>query len=302
MSAHTTAAGGGIPTATASTSWFRRKSVRSTINLWLGTLAILLGSILMLVPLVWMITTSLKPEGDVFLIPIRWIPRRILFSNYAEALDIVPYWSYFLNSAWVSAWVVFGAVFTSSLVAYAFARLRAPGKGPLFIILLATLMLPGEVTLVPVYLIFRNLGFLDTYYPLILPYWFGGSAFYIFLLRQFFLTLPTELDDAAKIDGATLFGIYWRLILPLSKPGLATVAIFSFFASWNAFQAPLIYLNSQTNYTLPLALRLYLSSMGKTHWNYLMAATVVSIIPPVLLFFVAQRYFVQGAVLTGIKG
>lgn len=301
MSAHTTAAGG-IPATSSSPNWFRRKSVRSTINLWIGTFLILFGAILMLIPLIWMISTSLKPEGDVFLIPIQWIPRRILLSNYPAALNLVPYWSYYGNSVLVSGLVVLGAVITASLVAFAFARLRAPGKDFLFIVLLATLMLPAEVTLVPVYLLFRNFGFLDTYVPLILPYWFGGSAFYIFLLRQFFLTLPTELDDAAKIDGASLFGIYWRLIMPLSKPALATVAIFSFFASWNAFREPLIYLNSQTMYTLPLALRLYMSSMGNTHWNYLMAATVVSIIPPVLLFFVAQRYFVQGAVLTGLKG
>jgi ABC-type glycerol-3-phosphate transport system permease component len=169
-------------------------------------------------------------------------------------------------------------------------------------VLLSTLMLPQEVTLVPVYLLFRNLGWLDTYRPLIVPSWFGGSAFYIFLLRQFFLTIPTELDDAAKIDGANLFAIYWRILLPLAKPALASVAIFAFFANWNNFQSALIYLNTMEKYTIPIGLRLYLSSFGKTHWNYLMAATIVSIIPPVLVFFTSQRYFVEGAVLTGVKG
>jgi ABC-type glycerol-3-phosphate transport system permease component len=257
---------------------------------------------IMLTPLAWMLSTSLKGEGDVFIIPIIWIPRRILWSNYPEALTFVPFGRYFLNSVQVTLSAVIGAVLSSSSVAFAFARLRAPGKNLLFVILLSTMMLPGEVTLVPVYLLFRNLGWLDTYKPLIVPSWFGGSAFYIFLLRQFYMTLPLDLDDAAKIDGASLFGIYSRIILPLSKPALATVAIFAFFSHWNSFQAPLIYLNTMEKYTIPVGLRLYLSTMGNTHWNYLMAATLVSIIPPLVIFFTSQRYFVEGAVLTGLKG
>jgi ABC-type glycerol-3-phosphate transport system permease component len=283
-------------------SWFQRMSVQRNLRMWLCTLAILVGAVVMLAPLAWMISTSLKPEGDVFLIPIQWIPKEILWSNYSEAVTYISYWSYFANSVLVATLSVLGAVLSASSVAFAFARLRAPGKNALFVILLSTLMLPGEVTLVPIYLTFRNLGWLDTYRPLILPSWFGGSAFYIFLLRQFFMTLPTELDDAAKIDGASLFSIYWRIILPLAKPALATVAIFAFFSSWNAFQAPLIYLNTMEKYTLPVALRFYLSTLGNTHWNYLMAATLISIIPPVTIFFIAQRYFVEGAVLTGVKG
>ncbi|MBI3960225.1 MAG: carbohydrate ABC transporter permease [Chloroflexi bacterium] len=283
-------------------TWWRRKSTRRQIAGWFGLLAILLGAIIMLTPLLWMLSTSLKAEGDIFVIPVQWIPKQILWSNYPAALTYVPYFRYFLNSVEVSILVVIGAVLSASCVAFAFARLRAPGKDTLFVILLATLMLPGEVTLVPVYLLFRIFGWLDTYQPLILPSWFGGSAFYIFLLRQFFLTLPTELDDAAKIDGASLFDIYWRIVMPLSKPALATIAIFAFFGSWNAFQAPLIYLNTMEKYTLPIALRLYLSTLGNTHWNFLMAATLVSIIPPLVIFFTSQRYFVEGAVLTGIKG
>lgn len=272
------------------------------VQITLGTLVILAGAILMLVPFVWMLSTSLKDEGDVFLIPIRWIPPHFRWSNYPEALTFVPYVRYFLNSVEVTGLSVLGTVFTASLVAFAFARLRAPGKNLLFIILLSTMMLPGEVTLVPVYLLFRRLGWLDTYLPLIVPSWFGGSAFYIFLLRQFFLSLPTELDDAAKIDGASLFHIYARIMMPLSKPALATVGIFSFFAHWNSFLAPLIYLNTSEKYTLPVGLRLYLSTLSNSHWNYLMAATVVAIIPPLVLFFVSQRFFIEGAVLTGLKG
>ncbi|MFN8490369.1 MAG: carbohydrate ABC transporter permease [Caldilineaceae bacterium] len=284
------------------TPWWKRKSVQQSIRVWGSTLIVLAGAFLMLVPLLWMISTSLKRDADVFLIPIRWIPAPILWRNYPEALQFQPFWNYFGNSVYVTVLSVLGAVLTSSMVAFAFARLRAPGKDILFGILLATLMLPGEVTLVPVYLLFRNLGWLDTYKPLIVPSWFGGSAFYIFLLRQFFMTLPTELDDAAKIDGANLFSIYWRILLPLAKPGLASVAIFSFFSNWNNFQAPLIYLNTIEKYTIPVGLRLYLSTIQNAHWNYLMAATLVSIIPPLLIFFTSQRYFVEGAVLTGVKG
>ena len=282
--------------------WWQRKRGQQQLILWLSTLVLLVGAFLMLLPIFWMLSASLKEEGDVFLIPIQWLPDPVRWSNYPEALTFQPFWLYFRNSVIVTGLSVVGAVFSASLVAYAFARLRAPGKNILFAILLSTLMLPGEVTLVPVYLLFRNLGWLDTYRPLIVPSWFGGSAFYIFLLRQFFLTLPTELDDAAKIDGANLFTIYWRILLPLCKPALASVAIFSFFANWNNFQAALIYLNTMEKYTIPIGLRLYLSSFGNTHWNYLMAATIVSVLPPIVIFFTSQRYFVQGTALTGVKG
>ncbi|MCB0095862.1 MAG: carbohydrate ABC transporter permease [Caldilineaceae bacterium] len=287
---------------TSAAPWWRRKSVRQQTTLWLSTLLLIIGAFFMLLPVFWMLSASLKDEGDVFLVPIQWLPDPFRWSNYPEALTFQPFWSYFRNSVIVTGLSVVGAVLSASLVAYAFARLRAPGKNVLFAILLSTLMLPGEVTLVPIYLLFRNLGWLDTYRPLIVPSWFGGSAFYIFLLRQFFLTLPTELDDAAKIDGANLFSIYWRILLPLTKPALASVAIFSFFSQWNNFQAALIYLNTMEKYTLPIGLRLYLSSFGQTHWNYLMAATLVSVVPPILIFFTSQRYFVEGAALTGVKG
>ena len=287
---------------TGAAPWWRRKSVRQQTTLWLSTLLLIAGAFFMLLPVFWMLSASLKDEGDVFLVPIQWLPDPFRWSNYPEALTFQPFWSYFRNSVIVTGLSVVGAVLSASLVAYAFARLRAPGKNVLFAILLSTLMLPGEVTLVPIYLLFRNLGWLDTYRPLIVPSWFGGSAFYIFLLRQFFLTLPTELDDAAKIDGANLFSIYWRILLPLTKPALASVAIFSFFSQWNNFQAALIYLNTMEKYTLPIGLRLYLSSFGQTHWNYLMAATLVSVVPPILIFFTSQRYFVEGAALTGVKG
>jgi ABC-type glycerol-3-phosphate transport system permease component len=277
--------------------------VQAQLQLWISTAIVAFGAFLMLIPLLWMLSTSLKEDGDVFLIPLQWLPRPIMWGNYPAALTFQPFFRYFWNSVQVTLFCVIGAVITASLVAYAFARLRAPGKNLLFGILLSTLMLPGEVTLVPIYLIFRSLGWLDTYRPLILPSWFGGNAFYIFLLRQFFLTLPTELDDAAKIDGANFWNIYRRVIMPLAKPALASVAVFAFFANWSNFQAPLIYLTTIEKFTIPVGLRLYLSVIGNNvHWNYLMAATIVSIIPPILIFFTSQRFFVESAVLTGVKG
>ena len=285
------------------TVWWRRKRMQETFSLWVSTIIVTMGAVLTSIPLLWMISTSLKEDGDVFLLPLQWWPQPILWSNYPAALTYQPFFTYFWNSVQVTMLSVVGAVLTASLVAYAFARLYAPGKNFLFGILLSTLMLPGEVTLVPIYLIFRWLGWLDTYGPLIVPSWFGGSAFYIFLLRQFFMTLPTELDDAAKIDGASLFSIYWRILMPLSKPALASVAVFAFFSNWSNFQAPLIYLTTIEKFTIPVGLRLYLSTIGNNmHWNYLMAATIVSIIPPIVIFFTSQRFFVEGAVLTGVKG
>lgn len=269
--------------------------------MWTNTLIILIGAFILMIPLAWMLSTSLKANGEVFHIPINWIPKKVLFQNYPEAINYVPIPVYYRNSAFVASLAVLGSVISSSLVAFAFARLRAPGKNILFIILLSTLMLPSEVTLVPVYLTMRYLGWLDSFRPLIIPYWFGG-AFYIFLLRQFFMTIPTELDDAAKIDGATFFDIYWRIVLPLSKPALATVAIFSFYDSWNDFRSPLIYLNTDTLLTLPVGLNQYMSTLGNTHWNYLMAASLLTLLPPLLIFFFAQRFFIQGAILTGLKG
>ena len=282
--------------------WWKRKSTYKRVRLTLSTVIIVIGAIIMLFPLAWMVSTSLKPEVDVFIVPTQWLPKRILLQNYPEALNYVPFGQYYWNSVRVTGLAVLGALVSSSCVAFAFARLRVPGKDILFVILLSTLMLPEEVTLVPTYLLFRKLDWLDTYRPLVVPSWFGLNAFYIFLLRQFFLTLPIDLDDAAKIDGAGFFDIYWRIVLPLSKPALASVAVFSFFSHWNSFQAPLIYLNTVEKYTIPVGLRLYMSAMGNTHWNYLMAATLVSVTLPLIIFFTSQRYFVQGAVLTGLKG
>jgi ABC-type glycerol-3-phosphate transport system permease component len=277
------------------------KSFRGRAQITIATVVVVLGAIVVLVPFVWMVSTSLKADGEVFLIPIRWIPRQLRFENYALATTAIPFWGYAVNTVYITLLVLIGSVGSSALVAYAFARLRARARDLLFIILLSRLMLPGEVTLVSTYLTFRYLDWIDTYNPLIVPHWFG-NAFFIFLLRQFFMTLPIELDDAAKIDGCGYFGIFARIILPLSKPALATVAIFSFFETWNAFQGPLIYLNTMEKYTLSVGLTFFHDQYTGTPWNQMMAASLLTMLPCLVVFFFGQRTFIQGTVLTGIKG
>ncbi|MCC9076035.1 carbohydrate ABC transporter permease [Litorilinea aerophila] len=261
---------------------------------------LVLGAVVVLTPLAWMISTSLKEEGQVFLFPPRLIPDPVVWRNYPEALTVLPFKIYFQNSAIVSLSAIVGAVLSSSLVAFSFARLRWQGRDWMFLLVLATMMLPGQVTIIPQFLIFRSLGWLDTLLPLIVPYW-GAGAFFVFLLRQFFMTIPGELDDAALIDGCSHLGIYWRIILPLSKPALAAVAIFTFQWSWNDFFHALVFLSSRENWTVALGLAAYRNTFGTT-WNLLMAASVASILPLVLVFFFAQRYFIQGVVFTGLKG
>ncbi len=282
--------------------FWRRKSVQNLFLRALGFTFIVAGSIFIAIPVAWMISTSLKTLGETFLFPPRWIPHEIRWDNYPRALTFIDYGHYLNNTLIITISAMIGQILSASLVAFGFARLRAPGRDFLFVVLLATLMLPYHVTLVPTYLLFRALGWLNTYLPLIVPSWLGGGAFFIFLLRQFFATLPLELDDAARIDGASLFDIYWRIMLPLSKPALATVAIFSFFAHWNDFLGPLIYLSRERMYTLSLGLAFYVTTHGQVEWNLLMAATLVTLLPPLILFFTFQRAFVQGIALTGLKG
>ena len=261
---------------------------------------LLAGAILVMIPLVWMLSTSLKLESQVFLFPPKLIPNPVVWENYPEALTVLPFSTYFQNSGIVSFFAIIGAVLSSSLVAYSFARLRWPGRDWLFLLVLATMMLPTQVTIIPQFVIFRELKLLDTLFALIVPYWAAG-AFFVFLLRQFFTTISGELDDAALIDGCSRFGIFWRILLPLSKPALAAVAIFTFQWSWNDFFHPLVYINSRENWTVALGLAAYRNTFGTT-WTLLMAASMASILPLMIVFFFAQRYFIQGVVFTGLKG
>jgi ABC-type glycerol-3-phosphate transport system permease component len=263
---------------------------------------LLLTAAAFLLPLLWMISTSLKPKSQIFAYPLVWIPNPPLWDNYLEALDN-PSFHYLLflgNSLYYAVLSTIGIVLSCSLVAYAFARLRWWGRDFWFIITLATLMIPYPVTLIPRYLIFSQIGWVNSFKPLIVPD-FMGNAFFIFLLRQFFLTIPMDLSDAARIDGASELQIYWRVILPLSKPALITVALFTFLFTWNDFLGPLIYLTDGDKYTLSVGLAAFRGQF-RTQWDLMMAAATVVTAPVVIVFFFAQRQFVEGITLTGMKG
>ncbi|HEY3079167.1 MAG TPA: carbohydrate ABC transporter permease [Chloroflexota bacterium] len=282
------------------------RRARERLHVALVLLLILPGALAFLAPFFWMVSTSLKDPKLVYLFPPQIIPDPVRWDNYPSALTRLPFELYLRNTVLITASASLGTLLTASLVAFGFARLRFPGRDVWFLVLLSTIMLPGQVTLVPTFIIFRLLGWVDTFYPLIVPYWFGGTAFSVFLLRQFMSTVPLELDDAAKIDGCSFLGLYWRIVLPLVKPALAAVAIFQFLQHWNDFFLPVIYINSRDNWTLALALNALRRQRDAGSFNtdleILMAATVVVMIAPLVVFFVAQKYFIQGVVFTGVKG
>lgn len=267
---------------------------------WTYLLLALFGALLAM-PLVWLLSSSLKSEGQIFVVPPEWIPSPVKWSNYPDVFRRIPFGRGWWNSTVVTTLATLGQVVSASLVAFGFARLRFPGREALFMVLIATVMIPYHVTLIPSYILFRYLGWLDSFLPLIVPSWLGGSAFLIFLMRQFYMRLSFELDDAARVDGASIWQIYTHIVLPQSKPAIGVVAIFAFLAHWNDFFGPFIYLNSTDKYTLPLMLRLF-QSVESTEWAMLMAASVMTAIPCIVLYFVAQRYFIQGVVFTGLKG
>ena len=258
-------------------------------------------------PFFWAVSSSLKDAGEIYIRPPRWIPESPRFINYVEVWDVVPFGRFLYNSLLVTILSMIGQVASATAVAYGFARFRFPGRGLLFGLALATLMLPREVTIIPLYLMFREIGWIDTLYPLIVPYWFasGAGAFTIFLMRQFFMTIPYEYDQAAQIDGASSWWIFWRVILPLAKPALATATIFAFLSHWNDFWGPLIFLNNPDNFTLPLGLRWLQSTpadLGRPKEHLLLAAAIMATTPILVIYFCAQKYFVQGIVMSGIKG
>ncbi|CAA9547760.1 MAG: ABC transporter, permease protein 2 (cluster 1, maltose/g3p/polyamine/iron) [uncultured Thermomicrobiales bacterium] len=261
---------------------------------------LLAGSALFLLPFLWMVATSLKLSEDVFTVPPRWLPDSFEWRNYIDGWTVLPFNTFLRNSLIVTFANVLGNLVSCSLVAYGFARLRARGKNALFILLLATLMIPREVTIVPRFLLFSEVGLVNTLWPLILPAWFG-YPFFIFLLRQFFMTIPRDLDDAARIDGASHLRILFDVILPLSRPALATVAIFSFIGNWTNLLDPLIYLRSTDLYTLALGLNLF-RGQNFTQFNQLMAVSIITLVPVLVVFFVAQRTFIRGVTLTGMGG
>lgn len=287
--------------ATAHPRW-QSKRLLTTINGTVTFIILAAAAVAFLLPLVWMISTSLKPKAQIFVYPLIWIPQPPQWGNYAEALDN-PSFQYLLflrNSLYYSLTSTLGVVISCAFVAYAFARLRWWGRDFWFVATLSTMMIPYPVTLIPLFLIFRDLGWIGTFKPLIIPN-FLGAPFFIFLLRQFFLTIPMDLSDAARIDGASELGIFWNIILPLTRPALITVALFTFLATWNDFLGPLIYLNDGSKYTLAVGLAAFRGQF-RTQWDLMMAASTVVTVPVMILFFFAQRHFIQGITLTGMKG
>jgi multiple sugar transport system permease protein len=276
------------------------RSLRRLGGIALGHVALIVCGIVFLVPFAWLVSTSLKADPQIFVFPPIWMPRPVLWRNYAEALRYIHFLTYLRNTTYICVLVVVGTAVSSSLVAYSFSRLRWPGRDALFLVALATMMVPFQVTLIPLVILFERMGWIGSFRPLWVPA-FLGSAFFIFLLRQFFMTIPQELSDAARIDGASEFDIYWRVILPLAKPALATVILFAFIGAWNDFLGPLIFLSDESNYTLALGLQQF-QSQHESEWAYLMAVSTVISLPVIVLFFFTQRTFIRGIALTGLKG
>lgn len=258
-----------------------------------------LGVITMIMPFIWMIATSLKTLSEVFTFPPTLLGQRLVWENYLRVSDRYPFGLFFLNSIKISAIVVAAQLLTSSMAGFAFARLKFPFRDYIFALYLGTLIVPYHVTLVPTFIIMRELRWIDKHYALIVPSLV--AAFGTFLMRQFFLTIPEELEQAAKIDGCTPFGVYWRIFLPLSKPATATLGVFIFMGIWNDFIRPLIFINSISKMTVPLGLSA-MQGMYSTDWPVLMAGTVISVVPVLIAFIYAQEYFVRGVTLSGLKG
>lgn len=268
---------------------------------WLHYALLLAGSIIFILPLIWMVRSAFMDASKIFIVPPIWIPESFALDNFKKALDTVPFDRYFLNTLFIAVLNVTGAVLTSALCAYSFSRLRWRGRDLIFGILMTGLMLPYAVTLIPTFLGWRTVIGPNSYLPLIVPAWFGGGAFNIFLIRQFMNAIPRELDEAALVDGAGYFYIFSRVIMPLSRSAIIVVALFQFLGVWNDFLGPLVYINKDSMFTLALGLQQFLGYYT-AQWELLMAAATMIIIPPVILFVLGQRYFMQGIVLSGIKG
>jgi multiple sugar transport system permease protein len=262
-------------------------------------IVLIIASFFFMIPFIWMVSTSLKPLTQVFTFPPEWIPKPVKWSNYIDAMNYIPFFTYLKNTIIITVLSTFGAVLSCPIVAYSFAKLKWPGRNILFIITIGVMMIPGQVTMIPLFLLFEKLGMVGTLYPLILPAFFG-IPFYIFLLRQFFMGLPDSLREAAKIDGASEFRIYWQIMLPLAKPAVLAVGLFQFMASWTDFIGPLLYLTDSVQYTLSLGLQQFQSQKG-SEWGLMMAVSTMMTIPVVILFFFLQKTFIKGITFSGIK-
>jgi ABC-type glycerol-3-phosphate transport system permease component len=263
---------------------------------------LLVGVAIVMIPLAWMLSTSLKPPEQVNQFPPVWIPDPLTWENYVRAVTIfpIPLLVFIRNSLLMGLANVVGAIVSNTIVAFSFARLRFPGNRIIFLVMLSTMMLPQQVTMIPLFILFIKLGWVNSYKPLIIPSFFG-SAYYIFLMRQFYTTIPRELDDAARIDGCGILGLFFRILLPMAKPAIGIMAIFEFTSSWNWFLGPLIYLSKLETFPLAVALS-YLRPQYRNMWPELMVVSFIAMLPPLVLFFIAQKSYIQGIVITGVKG
>jgi multiple sugar transport system permease protein len=271
-------------------------AVRNTASYFV----LILLTVIMGLPFLWMVSSSLKDQGYIFIHPPQWIPNPVRWQNYIDLMNEMPFVQFFYNSTKIAVLSTVGQLLSCSLAAYAFARFQFPGRDIVFTILLATLMVPFQVTMIPVFITMHRLNLLDTHLALWGPAFLGG-AYGTFLLRQFFLTLPIELEDAARVDGCGRFGIWWRIFLPLSKPALATLGIFVFMANWNDLLGPVLYLSTKAKMTLTIGLAMLFHQWGATPWNLVMAGSVVTVLPVLIIYALGQKYFVQGIVTTGLK-
>lgn len=262
---------------------------------------LIIGSIICLVPFWWLVRSSLMDTTEIFVFPPKLLPSSFLWHNYIDALSELPFAMYLKNTITILIPNLIGTLFTSSMCAFGFSRFTFPLKKFWFAMVIASMLLPGSLFIIPQFLMWKSIHMINTFLPLIIPAWFGGGAFNIFLLRQFFMTIPKDIDEAAIIDGANYFQIYYKILIPLIKPALIAVGLFAFLGVWNDFFNPLIYLNDNSHYTIALGLVEFVGQYS-TQWNLLMAASTATIIPAVVLFFLGQRYFIEGITLTGIKG
>ncbi|HOJ81278.1 MAG TPA: carbohydrate ABC transporter permease [Clostridiales bacterium] len=282
-----------------------KRSLSKSMSIKLGRaliyIILIICTVICIAPFIWMVITSFKSTAEAYLFPPTFIPRKWMWANYKNGWAVADFPTFTKNTIFLALTCTIGTVISSALVAYGFAKFKAKMSGLLYVCLLGTMMLPAQVTLIPQYLLYYKMGLVDTYGPLLIPAWLGGGAYNIFLFRQFFLSLPKELNEAATIDGAGSFQTFWRIMLPSVKPVILAVGVMSLVWNWNDFYTPLIYLNSTSKFTLSIGLQFLNSSMGTTKIGQMMAVSVVTLLPVLIIFFVCQKYFVQGIKMQGLK-
>jgi multiple sugar transport system permease protein len=296
-----TAQVGPVAQATPQRAFWQSRRFQDRLTRTIAFSIAMFGLIFLLFPLAWMISTSLKGQVEAMRMPPTLLPATPQWHNYYDALTFNPFAIYFLNTFYYAGLVTLGEALSCSFIAYGFARLRAPGRNFLFLFVLSTLLLPPQVTLIPQFILFSKLGWLNSYLPLIVPGWFG-SAYLIFLMRQFFMSVPRDYDEAALIDGANYLRIWWQIIMPLSMPAVGAIAILAFTFHYNNYLGPLVYINDNAKFPVTLGLSMFRAPFGGTPWHWMMAGSVAVVVPLAVVFFFVQRFFVQGIVITGVKG